>query len=131
MIKAGFYIGRRDWWVMAYLGVDGVSDLNEVYEALLACGKPDYEAQEICMVLSRKNTGYTFSDLESHYSIIITSAATSAEEMFDSIVHELKHLTEHISSVYGLNPKEELSAYLQGEVGRKLFPAASFVLCPL
>lgn len=131
MIVAGFHIGKRDWWIMAYLSVDGADDLSEVYETLLAAGCPDYKAQEACMVLSRENKGYTFTDFDAHVSFMFTSKATSAGEMFDTIVHELKHLTEHIGEYYGLDPKEELSAYLQGEVGRNLFPAASYVLCPV
>lgn len=43
---------------------------------------------------------------------------------------KVTYIVEHLSEEYGLNPKEELSAYLQGELGRKLFPAASIVLCP-
>ena len=49
--------------------------------------------------------------------------------MFNSIVHELKHLVEHVSSYYGLNPKLELAAYLQGEVGRLMFPVVAEVIC--
>ncbi len=43
---------------------------------------------------------------------------------------KVTYIVEHLSEEYGVNPKEELSAYLQGELGRKLFPAASIVLCP-
>lgn len=64
-------------------------------------------------------------------SIIVISHASSSEQMFDTIVHEIKHLTEHISNYYGIDPKEELAAYLQGEVGRNMWCAASMVLCPI
>lgn len=62
--------------------------------------------------------------------MVVANLVKIAAEMFDSIVHELKHLVEHISNYYGLDPKEELAAYLQGEVGRQMFPAAALVMCP-
>lgn len=130
MVQFGFYLGERDWWIMGFLDIKGEKDLSKTYGTLLASGCPDYKAQEACMILSRENTGYTYTDFDAHTSLLFVSRATSAEQMFDSILHEVKHLTEHISEYYGLNPKEELSAYLQGELGRKLFPAASIVLCP-
>lgn len=130
MIRQGFSIGKRDWYVMAYYDVADGADLYDVYEALLAGGCPKSKADKACDVLSELNTGYTYTNFDDHLSLLFMSRTTSAEQMFDSIVHEMKHLVEHISSYYGLDPKEELSAYLQGEVGRLMFPAASLAMCP-
>ena len=130
MTQQGFFIGERDWWLMVGYGVDGHSDLDEVYGTLLTAAGDDRMAQRACMVLSKPNTGYTYSDLNAHFTIIFISRATSAEQMYDSIVHELKHAVEHISDYYGVDPKSEQAAYLQGEIGRKMFPAAALHLCP-
>lgn len=129
MVKQGFHIGNRDWWVMAYYDVEE-RNLDEVREALLAGGCPVEKAEEACQNLRGWNAGYTFTNYRTHLSVMLMGRTTSAAEMFDSIVHELKHLVEHVSSYYGLDPKEELAAYLQGEVGRKMFPAAALVICP-
>ena len=129
MVKQGFHIGDRDWWVMAYYDVKE-ANLDEVREALLAGGCPREKAEEACQNLRGWNTGYTFTNFGQHLSIMLLGCSTSTEQMFDSIVHELKHLVEHVSSYYGLDPKEELAAYLQGEVGRQMFPAVALVLCP-
>lgn len=130
MVRQGFSIGKRDWYVMVYYDVADGADLYDVYEALVAGGCPRESADKACDVLSGLNHGYTYTNYKDHLSLLFISRASSAEQMFDSIVHELKHLVEHISSYYGVDPKEELSAYLQGEVGRLMFPAASLVLCP-
>ncbi len=129
MIQSGFYIGERDWWIMASLDVRE-KDLGDIYKTLLACGCPDNEAQKACMVLARMDSGYTYTDLEGQYTLMFASQATSAEEMFDTIIHELKHVTEHISSFYGVYPKSERAAYLQGEIARKLFPGVAMAVCP-
>jgi len=130
MIQTGFHIGERDWWIMASLEV-AEKDLAEIFNSLLACGCPNVEAQKACMVLSRKNNGYTFTDLEGQYSLIFASETTSDEEMFDTITHELKHVTEHISGYFGVDPKSEEAAYLQGEISKKMFPAVALAVCPV
>lgn len=81
-------------------------NLPEIKELLLASGCDERRADKACRELRRKNTGYTFTDFDSHATVMLVSRTTSAEQMFDSIVHELKHLTEHVSEYYGLDPKE-------------------------
>lgn len=106
------------------------ADLGDVYNALIASGCPDDEAQKACMVLSRRNSGYTYTDLEGRYTLMFASEADSPEEMFDTYDHELKHCVEHISSFYGVLPKSETAAYLQGEIARNMFPAVAMAVCP-
>lgn len=130
MVQSGFYLGRRDWWVMTFFDIDGEEDLAEVYEALMASGCSDNGAQEACMVLSQWNKGYTWTDYDGRFSLIFTSKATSAEQMYDSISHECNHVVEHISTYYGVDPKSETAAYLSGELARLIWPAAAYVLCP-
>ena len=115
---------------MATLDISDEDDLREVYESLLSVGCSDYEAREVCHTLSHPNTGYTLTDYDGKYSLIFISKATDASQMYDSIDHEKKHVVEHISSYYGVNPKSEEAAYLSGELGRLLFPAVSYVICP-
>lgn len=130
MIQTGFWIGERDWWIMATIGIKGERDLNEVYQALMACGSPDVEAQKACMVLSRRNCGYTFTDVDGGYTLMFASVADTPEELFDTIIHEIRHATDHIGEYYGLEGRGEDSAYLQGEISKRLFPAVAIAVCP-
>jgi hypothetical protein len=129
MIQTGFYIGERDWWIMASLNV-AEKDLGDIFNALLACGCSNDEAQKACVVLSRKNSGFTLTNMEEQYTLMFASVATSPEELFDTITHETKHAVEHISSYYDVDPKSEQAAYLQGEISKKLFPAVAIAVCP-
>lgn len=129
MIRQGFHIGNRNWWVMVYYDVKP-ENLTEIEGVLLASRLTKQQTAEALDNLQHPNTGYTLTDYNGKNSVMIISHTTSAEQMFDSIVHELKHLTEHISNYFNLDPKEELTAYLQGEVGRQMFPAAAMVMCP-
>jgi hypothetical protein len=130
MIQTGFHIGNKDWWIMATLDISDREDLRDVYESLLSVGVPDFKAREVCMVLSQPNRGYTLTDYDGKYSLMFISRATSPSQMYDSIDHEKKHVVEHISTYYGVEPKSEEAAYLSGELGRLLFPAAAYVICP-
>ena len=129
MVQTGFWIGNRDWWVMASLGVDD-GDLRDVYEGLRSVGLPERKVREVCDALSEPNNGYTYTDYDGKYTLIYASRATSAEQMFDTIEHELNHAVEHIGTYYGVDPKSEEASYLAGELGRLLWPAAAYVLCP-
>lgn len=129
MVQTGFWIGNRDWWVMASLGVDD-GDLRDVYEGLRSAGLSERKVREVCDALSEPNNGYTYTDYDGEYTLIYASRATSAEQMFDTIEHELNHAVEHISTYYGVDPKSEEASYLAGELGRLLWPAAAYVLCP-
>lgn len=129
MVQTGFWIGDRDWWVMASLGIEE-RNLREVYEGLRSVGLPVGKVRAVCDVLSEPNSGYTYTDYDGKYTLIYVSRATSAEQMFDSVEHELNHAVEHISTYYGVNPKSEEASYLAGELGRLLWPAAAYVLCP-
>lgn len=115
---------------MATFDISGREDLREVYESLLSIGIPDYKAQNVCMTLSKPNTGYTITDYDGKFTLIFVSKATSPSQMYDSIQHETKHAVEHISNYFNVDPKSEESAYLQGEISRLMFPAAAYVLCP-
>lgn len=129
MIEQGFHIGSRDWWVMVYYDVRTSEDMRKVKGALMASGCPNESITEAIDNLKGWNRGYTFTNLKTKTSIMVIGKATSPEQMFDSIVHEMKHLAEHIGEYYNVDPKGELSAYLQGEVGRKMWPAAAMALC--
>ena len=130
MIQTGFWIGERDWWVMATIDIKGERDLGEVFKALMACGCPNDEAQKACMVLSKRNSGYTFTDTEGRYTLMFASEADSVDELFDTIIHEVRHATDHIGEYFGLKERGEDSAYLQGEISKKLFPAVAIAVCP-
>lgn len=129
MIMQGFPIGNNDWFCEVFYAVHQ-ENLWEAYKKLIQTGCPDYMAQQACMVLSQKNKAYTFSNFKTRHTVILLSEATSPEQMYDSIQHETKHAVEHISEYYGLNPKGETSAYLQGEIARLMFPAVALAVCP-
>lgn len=130
MVTQGFSIGDRNWYVMVYYDIRTERDLREVRKALLASGCPKYKTEEALLVLSMWNKGYTFTNFKDHLTVSFMSKATSAEQMYDTIQHEARHIADHIGEYYGVEERGETSAYLQGEIARQMFPAAAMVVCP-
>ena len=130
MIQTGFYLGDSTWWVMANFDISTTKDLSDVYRALMSVGCPYYKVREICMVLSQPDTGYTYTDYDGHFSLMFASRGTSVDELYDTIDHEKKHVIEHISTYFDVDPKSEEAAYLAGELGKQLFPAIAMAVCP-
>lgn len=133
MIEQGFYIKDNilePWWVMVFYNVKTEDDYQKVYGSLLAIGETYEKAQEAIEMLHKPNTGFISSDMKNRNSIIIISNATSFDEMFNTVTHEIKHLTEHISTCFGYNPKGEKAAYIQGEIGQKMYKAVALSICP-
>ena len=117
--------------VTALYDLQTEDDFDEMEVQLLRHGCRISDVEEAVEVLHGWNKGFTFTNYETRSSVMVMGKATSGAEMFNSIVHELKHLVENVSSYYRLDPKRELAAYLQGEVGRQMFPVAAEVLCEM
>lgn len=130
MIRQGFYIGERDWWIMVYYNIATGRDIGDIADVLVASGAQHNVVNEACDTLSQRNTGFTFSNLREHSTVICISHATSFDEMFSTINHEIKHCVEHISSYYGVEPTSERAAYLQGEISRQMYKAVALAICP-
>lgn len=124
MITQGF--GLKDWYFIVYYDVRE-GNLPTVHRRLVKTG--DKGADEACEVLGNVNCGYTFTNFRKHITIIALSQTDSAEEMYDSISHETRHAADHLSEFYDLDPWGEKVAYLQGEIARRMFPAAAMVIC--
>ena len=128
-MRTEFYnIGDEDWGILMVYDYD-YRDFERLWSTLRAFGLSDSRAQAAMSVLSKPDTGMTLTIPEELMSVLFVSEATSDEEWFDTLVHELKHVVEHISEFYQVDPRSEAAAYLQGEIGRQLFPMMIQKLC--
>lgn len=121
-MKTDFYnIGDDNWGILMVYDYEA-RDFERIWSMLRAFGLPDYRAQAAMSVLSQTNTGMTLTIPSDLMSVLFISETTSNEEWFDTLIHELKHVVEHISEYYQVDPTSEPAAYLQGEIGRQMFP---------
>lgn len=130
MIKQGFNVGDNEWYIMCYYDISTDNDLSEVGGLLIEAGAGRNLTKSALENLNKKNTGFIFTRKEEHISFIFVSKATSAEQSYDTIQHELKHVVSHICEEYGIAENGEEAAYIQGEIARNMFKAASVLFCP-
>ena len=131
MIQQGFYVGKeRKWYVMCTYDLRKERDFEELHKTLAKFHFHTDAIAEVEKTLRKPNTGFTYTDFEDGVTFVFVSHSTSAEQMYDTIQHELKHITEHISEYWRIDARSEEAAYLQGTIAKKMFPAVVAAVCP-
>lgn len=96
-----------------------LTDLDEIASWLEAIGCDEESIRKACRVAMGTNSGFTFTNSDLKMSIMVISKATSMEQWFDTLVHEIDHLQGVICKYYDIKQDTEDAAYLQGYIMRK------------
>ena len=106
-------------FVFAYDIEDG--DQEEIAEWLRALDCSERQVRNACRVSTSVNCGFTFSRPELRMSVMVISPASSEEQFFNTLVHEIYHLQSTICDYYDVDPGTEDAAYLQGYIMQRIF----------
>lgn len=130
MIKQTIYIDKIGWLVHAYFHKTRY-DVDEIMEKLwdLQCNAEIAQKAFNNLISDSLDTGLCYSNYHTKESVLVVGRASSADEFFNSIVHELSHLQGHICDVIGLDPKGEPIAYMTGEIAMEMFPKIQHLMC--
>lgn len=130
MIRQTIYIDKYDWIVNAYFYVSEYYT-EEIMDKLWELGCDATTAKKVYHNLTSNelDTGLCYSNYRKQESILVVARTSSAEEFFNSIVHEITHLQSHIAHINKLNPTGEEVAYLAGEISREMFPKVKSLMC--
>ena len=130
MIKQTIYIDSIGWLVHAYFHKTRY-DVDEIMERLwdLQCNSEIAQKAFNNLISDSLNMGLCYSNYNTKESVLVVGKASSEDEFFNSIVHELSHLQGHICDVIGLDPKGEEIAYYIGDLSRDIYPSISHLLC--
>lgn len=60
---------------------------------------------------------------------MVIGKTSSSDEFSDSMMHELRHLEDHIATAYKMPAGGEEIAYLAGYIGRKLSKDMQMFIC--
>ena len=125
-----FYIEQHDWLVKAYIDTTS-EDADIILDELQSIGADMDVMRKAYKNLrsGEKNTGLTYASPWNRETIIVVSCATSAEEFFNSIVHEIAHAGVYTCDALRIDLKSEQAAYFQGGLARDLFPCIKEFLC--
>ena len=121
MIKQYIGLGDKDWGILVYYNVDNYG-IDDVVYALQELDCPESDIKNACdLLLSKYNTGMTFSNDKYRMSVICIGQADSKEEFFNTLVHEAKHVQSHICAYYEIDEDGEEAAYLIGHIVQRMY----------
>lgn len=130
MIIQYLYLEFYDWNVVVFYIIDEAI-IDEIIEYLESLECDSYLIDEIKESLLNKSTnfGYTFTNDKYNSSIVIIGPTTSGEEFQDTYDHEKGHLSTHIATKLKIDPYSEGMQYLNGAIGKAMFPVAKYLIC--
>lgn len=115
-------VNGEPWEVTVFLPVTGYHVYVIMRELVsLGINRENYEDALENLTSGRVNNGLTFSSAERRRTVSVWASATSAEEWFNLIVHELHHLSVQIGSINGFDLEGEEVAYLNGDIAGYLY----------
>lgn len=124
------YLDKYDWLIKVFYlikdpFIEGI--LGEL-DSIDCEPEPFYRAAEM-LENEELNSGITYTDCEKHVTIMIIGIATSANEFFNTFIHEIGHAAEHIASYYGIKSYSEELQYLTAEIALQMFQESKDLMC--
>lgn len=130
MIRQRIYIEEYDILVHAYYAVTQYYTeeiLDRLYE--IGCRGHKLVKAEENISANKLDTGLTYYSSRYREAVLVIGLTSSAAELFNSLMHELSHLTAFIAKDEDLSFTGERIAYLEGELARDIFPKIQHLLC--
>lgn len=130
MIRQRIYIENYDIVVYAYYAVScyyAEEILDKLYS--LGCRGSKYRKAESSLYAGKLDTGLTYYSNRQREAVMVIALTSSAAEFYNSLMHELSHLTAYIAKGERLSFTGEEIAYLEGDLARNMFPKVQPLLC--
>ena len=130
MIVQKVYLKDFNWFIRVYYVINyfHIEDIIEDLE-YLECPYEDILRAKQMLLDQEENSGFTYSNLRKHESVMFIGNTTSSEQFQNTFDHEKGHLAMHISQALDIDPYSELFQYLSGDIGQRLFKKAKLFLC--
>lgn len=117
------YIDIADRWAIVFCYDITLFDTDDIASMLEALGCDERKIRRATSVILGTNKGFTYSNDEARMSLVCISHASSIEQWWDSVVHEIDHVQDAICWHYDVPLGSESAAYLQGYIMRKIIQA--------
>lgn len=128
MSTQDIYLERYDWSVRVYYGVEE-GNVLEILEFL------DYNGYTHSLISSLQQSllipstlGMTVANMRDRLAVVIIMEQ-EPREFFNTLVHELNHVTDYVAEYWGIPTNGELVSYMIGDMSMMLFPIAGKYLC--
>lgn len=120
MKQAYLRFPNSEWGVVVCFDFDTEYEYDVMVEQMRSFGMSIRNAQKAISILSNYNTGMAVSNETLRMSAIYISDATSVEQWWDTVAHELSHVCTAIIDAYDVPYDSEDAAYLAGYLMRQL-----------
>lgn len=120
MKQAYLRFPNNEWGVVVCFDFDTMHEYHVMIEQMRSFGLSIRNAQKAISILSNYNTGMAVSNETLRMSAIYISDATSVEQWWDTVAHELSHVCTAIIDTYDVPYDSEDAAYLAGYLMRQL-----------
>lgn len=130
MIRQEINIDKYDWHLVIYYEVTAVWK-DQIMEDVMSIGIKGKDARTASMVTKKSdlNTGFTYSNLDEGESVVVVCNGSSAGQFFNSLIHELFHVVQHICDAKKIDVHSEDAAYLMGDLSCEVYPKVKHLLC--
>lgn len=124
------YLDKYDWLIKVFYLIEDPFIEGILGELDSIDCEPDAFYRAADMLESNElNSGFTYTDEDKHVTFLVICKTTSADEFFNTFIHEIGHATAHIAEYYGIKPYSEELQYLQGEIALQMFEEAKEFMC--
>ena len=130
MIRQRIYLDNYDILVHAYYATTQYyveEILDRLYE--IGCRGRNLRRAKENLASGELNVGLTYYSPRHREAGMVVALTSSAAEFYNSLLHELSHLTAYIAKDDNLSFTGEVIAYLEGDLAREIFPSVQPLLC--
>jgi hypothetical protein len=113
-------IPNKKWGIIFIYNYDINDEYVELMATMRSFGLSQEKARKALSILSNYNTGMTLSIEDLRMSVVFVSNTTSESEFWDTAIHEIKHVADHIIAYYDVKWDSEDAAYLTGFLTKQL-----------
>lgn len=109
MLVQKSYLKDYDWVFRIFYNVS-TDDIRDIEEIMHSKSLPTCIDCGVCVTSYDKKSSY-----------IIINKTSDQYEFYDTLIHELNHLTSHIEEYYDIDPHGEEASQLIGSVAKLVF----------
>lgn len=117
MVKKYIEVGSENWCVLICYKYN-IFDFDDIWAICRSFNLSEEKTNEALRVLREPNTGMTISNADIRMSVVFVGDATSNDEWWSTLSHELWHVATSILDFYDEPYDDEPAAYLYGELMR-------------
>lgn len=120
----------KPWHITAFYPVT-CYHVKEIMAALYAidCNPADLRKAYRNLSSGQLNNGLTFSNYPLRETVTVFSKADGPAHYFNTIVHELHHLSVHIAKANRFDLEGEEVCYINGDIAQAMHPVCKQFIC--